>query len=116
MSFVPQCRGQHYPDLIRVMSTTPGQGGIRFDPTINLGHLLTFVGFVISIAVAWTALDKRIMLLEESRKSQAQVEQLKADSTRQTMTQLWESLAEIKITVNKLADQQYGRTNHAPNR
>ena len=116
MSFVPLCRGQHYPDLIRLMSAAPGQGGIRFDPTINLGHLLTFVGFVISISVAWTALDKRIMILEESRKSQAQVEQLKADSTRQTMTQLWESLAEIKTTVNKLADQQYGRTNYAPNR
>ena len=34
--------------------------GVRFDNTINLGHLLTFAGFLITIMVSWTTLDSRV--------------------------------------------------------
>ena len=39
-------------------------GKFRFDPTINLGHLITFIGFVIGIAAAYNTLDKRISVAE----------------------------------------------------
>ena len=29
----------------------PLQRGVRFDPTINLGHIITFVGFILSLVV-----------------------------------------------------------------
>lgn len=43
---------------------------VRYDPTINLGHILTFLGFLISIFVAWNAMDKRIILLEAAQSTQ----------------------------------------------
>src|SRR3989344_4817602 len=37
---------------------------VAFDPTINLGHVLTFVGFLITGFSAYSALDKRVTLIE----------------------------------------------------
>ena len=34
--------------------------GVRFDNTINLGHILTFLGFLVTIMVTWSTLDKRV--------------------------------------------------------
>lgn len=47
----------------------------RFDPTINLGHILTFVGFLVAGFGAWATLDSRIVSLEENRKTQAAIDQ-----------------------------------------
>ena len=47
--------------------------GIKFDSTINLGHILTFLGFMVAGLAAWTTLDKRVVVLEESKKAQAQM-------------------------------------------
>ena len=51
----------------------PDKRGIKFDSTINLGHILTFLGFMIAGLTAWTTLDKRVVVLEENKKSQAQM-------------------------------------------
>ena len=51
---------------------------MRFDNTINLGHILTFLGFLITIMVTWTTLDKRVVVLEESRKAQATLDDIAA--------------------------------------
>jgi hypothetical protein len=37
---------------------------ILFDPTINLGHVLTFIGFVVLGFAAWGNIDKRQTLTE----------------------------------------------------
>lgn len=47
----------------------------RFDPTINLGHILTFIGFVSLGFGAWSTVDSRLVVLEENRKTQAAVDQ-----------------------------------------
>ena len=51
----------------------PDKKGIKFDSTINLGHILTFLGFMVAGLTAWTTLDKRVVVLEENKKSQAQM-------------------------------------------
>lgn len=51
----------------------PEKKGIKFDSTINLGHILTFLGFMVAGLTAWTTLDKRVVVLEESKKAQAQM-------------------------------------------
>ena len=48
--------------------------GVKFDATINLGHLLTFAGFIIAGFGAWTTLDKRVVVLEEGQKSQIKID------------------------------------------
>lgn len=79
---------------------------VRFDATINLGHILTFVGFLVAGFGAWTTMDKRVMVLEEGRKVQEQVDRYQDASTRQTMEQIRESLTEIKAQVNRLNDRE----------
>lgn len=38
---------------------------LAFDPTINLGHVLTFVGFLAAGFSAYSTLDKRMTLVEQ---------------------------------------------------
>ena len=65
---------------------------VGFDPTINLGHILTFVGFVVMGFGAWQTLDKRITLTE----LQNQTEELRAVEANARMV---ESLKELKNDV-----------------
>lgn len=46
----------------------------HFDPTVNLGHVLTFAGFVFLGAGIYTSIDKRVVVLEEARFAQQAVE------------------------------------------
>lgn len=68
---------------------------INFDPTINLGHILTFVAMVIGVMSSYSLLDKRIGVLEEKATSAV---------TQQTERQLEqkEALREIKSDVKDL--------------
>lgn len=38
---------------------------LTFDPTINLGHVLTFLGFIAAGAGAYSTLNQRLTILEE---------------------------------------------------
>jgi hypothetical protein len=50
------------------------QKKIRFDGTINLGHLLTVATFLGAGVVGWNAMDKRVVILEEARLVQRQID------------------------------------------
>lgn len=78
---------------------------ITFDPSINAGHILTSVIFVAGLFVGWTALDKRVVALEEGRKSQEQVDRHQDQMQGQNMVQIRESLSEIKRSVEKVSDK-----------
>lgn len=58
------------PEPTSTTATTPQGGRLKFDPTINAGHLLTFAGFIVAGFVGWTTLDKRVVILEQQRISQ----------------------------------------------
>ncbi len=79
---------------------------IKFDPTINLGHILTFLGFIFSIFVGWTVLDKRVTVLEEQRRLQAQVDSSQDNTATANMRQIFDTLTEIKVSVEKIRDRQ----------
>lgn len=68
---------------------------IRFDPTINAGHILTFVAMVVGLMTSYSLLDKRIGVLEE-RSNSAVVQ-----ATEKVLEQK-ESLKEIKADVKDL--------------
>ena len=80
--------------------------GVRFDPTINLGHIITFVGFILSLVFTWSTLDKRVVVLEESRKAQELRDTGQDQRNRDQMDAIRESLAEIKQNVIALRDRQ----------
>lgn len=78
---------------------------ITFDPTINAGHILTSVIFVSGLFVGWTALDKRVVALEEGRKAQEQVDRHQDQMQGQNMQQIRESLTEIKRSVERVNEK-----------
>lgn len=80
--------------------------GVRFDPTINLGHIITFVGFILSLVVTWSTLDKRVVVLEESRKAQELRDTGQDQRNSDQMGAIRESLTEIKQNVIALRDRQ----------
>ena len=79
--------------------------GIIFDSTINLGHILTFIGFLITGFMAWQSMDKRVIVLEQTTRLQ----ELKDKA--QDMENMWqnvhvnESLSDLKRSIEKLADK-----------
>lgn len=75
---------------------------ITFDPTINAGHILTSVIFVGGLFIGWTELDKRVVILEESRKTQEQVDRHQDQMQVQNMVQIRESLQDIKQSVQQV--------------
>lgn len=74
----------------------PARTGIRFDGTINLGHILTFAGFVIAGFAAWTTLDKRLTIIEERANFQAQIDRQQDVRVIESVVQIKEALSEIK--------------------
>jgi hypothetical protein len=82
------------------------QGGrLKFDPTINAGHLLTFAGFLITISVGWSTLDKRVVVLEEQRRSQDQRDQAQDARSSEKFGEIRETMQDIKRTVEIVRDK-----------
>lgn len=79
--------------------------GITFDKTINLGHVLTFLGFLMTGMIAWSTLDKRVVVLEEGRKAQTEIDRHQDEVTRAQMEAIRASLQDIKRTVEKVDDR-----------
>lgn len=69
--------------------------GISFDPTINLGHVLTFFSMLLACLAAYYTMDKRVTVLEERA---VQIE-LKL---RENNVAVKESLKEIKEDVKDM--------------
>jgi len=78
---------------------------VKFDSTINLGHLLTFVGFVLTGFGAWSTIDRRLTVLEESRRVQAQIDANQDERLSQSMGQIKESLSDIRRNLEKVSDR-----------
>lgn len=81
------------------------QKKIRFDGTVNLGHLLTVVTFIGAGAVAWNTMDKRVAILEESRMTQKIIDQRqdedRADIKRTVREDMKEIIRKVDILVER---------------
>jgi hypothetical protein len=84
----------------------PQHGGIKFDATINLGHILTFVGFLVAGFTAWTTLDKRVTVIEERANLQAVVDRNQDAQLTNNMIAIRESLSEIKQQITRIQDRR----------
>lgn len=85
--------------------STAGLGSetkVHFDASINLGHILTFIGFVVTIFIGWTNLDKRVVTLEEGRQTQYMRDQHQDKILSSESTQIRESLNDIKAALIRL--------------
>lgn len=76
----------------------------KFDATINLGHVLTFIGFIASIFVAWTTLDKRVTALEIHQIHQIQRDDAQDAAVRDQLQAIRQSLQRIEDTQQRLLE------------
>lgn len=68
---------------------------LNFDPTVNAGHILTFIAMVVGVMTSYSLLDKRIGVLEErSARAISQATDRQAEQK--------ESLKEIKADIKDL--------------
>lgn len=82
-------------DFSPLVEQAPHRRRVSFDPSINLGHVLTFVGFMVSGFTAYNALDKRVTVMESHAASVV-------ERNREQDTRLKETLSEIKGDVKEL--------------
>lgn len=75
---------------------------VQFDPTINLGHILTFVGFMLAGFGAWGNIDKRITLTEVQ--ATAAVERTNDQDRRmnETLKELKTDIKDVRQAVNDI--------------
>lgn len=78
---------------------------VQFDPTINLGHIISALAFVGSVLFAWMNMDKRVLVLEEASKLQSQVDRHQDQVMSMNMAQIRESLVEIKQSNQRINEK-----------
>ena len=96
-------------DLAPLESNPPHRRRVAFDPTINLGHMLTFLGFIVAIFVTFSAQEKRVAMVEQQ--SVSLVERLRDQDVR-----FKEGLGELKSDIKDLqrSVNDVNRTLNAP--
>lgn len=77
----------------------------RFDMTINIGHVLTVLGFLVAGTAAWNAMDKRVLVLEEARLSQRDRDAAQDSISRDKFQEVKDSLVDLRRSVEKLSDK-----------
>lgn len=76
---------------------------VKFDPTINLGHVLTFVSMVAAVMASYAILDKRVGVLEErsnsaiAQASDRQIEQ------KESLREIKSDIKDLQRSVNEIS-------------
>ncbi len=81
-----------------VAETNGHRRGVRFDPTINLGHVLTGGIFLVSTIAAWVSLDARVA---QTAKDLMRVEDASARATVKVESVLMEKITSIQAGMNQ---------------
>lgn len=82
---------------------------VRFDKTINLGHILTMISFLLLTLTQWNMMDKRVVVLEEFRGTQREKDTAQDTITREKAQEVKDALRELKTSVEKVADRMGAR-------
>lgn len=88
----------------------PIDNRLRFDKTINLGHILTMGAFLLTAMVQWNMVDKRILVLEEARVSQRERDTTQDSASKENLMTVKDALKDLSRSVERVADK-VGATN-----
>lgn len=78
------------------------EGKIKYDPTINFGHIITLVMTLGAIITAWVNLDKRVVVLEQQKVSQALRDKHQDELLVNQSSQIRDSLNEVRNYLQRL--------------
>lgn len=76
-----------------------------FDPTINLGHVLTFLGFVATILFAFSSLDKRVTVQEQTTVYQQRKDAEQDRVILESKAEARDALKEVHTSLERLSDR-----------
>ena len=78
---------------------------MRFDKTINLGHVLTIVSCLIVVMAQWSIMDKRVVVLEEFKAAQRERDVAQDAISKEKFVEVREALVDLRRSVEKVADK-----------
>ncbi len=73
---------------------------LNFDPTINLGHVLTFIGFLGAGFGAYSTLDKRLTIQEEKTSAADARQREQQASVKEALQEIRSDVKEVQRSVN----------------
>lgn len=85
--------------------SVPPENRVKFDKTINLGHLITMGAFLFTAMVQWNMMDKRVAVLEEARASQRERDATQDTSAKESFQSVKEALTDLRRSVERVADK-----------
>ncbi len=85
--------------------SAPPDSRVKFDKTINLGHLLTMGAFLLTAMVQWNMMDKRVLVLEEARAAQRERDANQDTSAKESAQFVKEALTDLRRSVERVADK-----------
>lgn len=88
--------------------------GLHFDPTINAGHILTFLGMSIALFTAWTNLDKRVVVLEERGSYQKLRDDTQDQALTQQLVEIKDAIRDVRRGVEDIRREQLGKAPARP--
>lgn len=86
-----------------MFSTPPPRKHLTWDPTINLGHVITFTMSLIAVIGAYYSLEKRISKQEDMAPFVAASREEKDRIVQTSMTSLATDMKDVKSSVEKLS-------------
>lgn len=91
------------------MSEPTNKVKFKFDPTINLGHVLTFIAMVIGVMSSYSLLDKRVGVLEErSNTAIAQAADKQAEQ-KESLREIKSDIKDLQHSVNEISRAVAGK-------
>jgi hypothetical protein len=85
------------------MADTSTPKRITFDPTINLGHVLTFAAMTVGVMSSYSLLDKRIGVLEE-RSNVAVIQAAeKVAEQKDSLKEIRNDVKDLQKSVNEIS-------------
>lgn len=82
---------------------------LTFDPTINAGHILTFISMVVAVMVSYSLLDKRVGVLEErSRDAIIQAADKQAEQ-KESLREIKSDIKDLQHSVNEISRAVAGK-------
>jgi len=82
---------------------------LNFDPTINAGHILTFIGMVVAVGVSYSLLDKRVGVLEERSNTAIIQAADKQAEQKESLREIKSDIKDLQRSVNEISRAVAGK-------
>ena len=95
----------HYDGPERRSGEDRRAGRLKFDWTINITHVLSVALLLVGILGSWNIMDKRVLILEESKQSQRERDQAQDAASREKFQEVRDALIDLRRSVEKVSDR-----------